>query len=377
MTMKNIPILLMLITLLSGCEKAQQEAEVERLRPVATIIMQHSTKLRYQEFSGVARAGLTSRLSFRISGKVETLNVKVGDKVKKGDLIATLSPSDYQLERQKSQAALNQATAEARNASASYRRIKSLYETETASRTELDNAQAGSEAAGAMVNQAENALALAKQRLGYTRLINQENDCLVASSAIESGENVSAGSTVVVVNCGNTMKVETVVSETFISHVKHGDDVFVQFNAFKDQKFSAVVTEVGVDAKGTAYPVTVALVAADVPALPGMAAIVFFNIEQNKDKNGKNLYLPLHTVQAEREDTFVYVLSDNNDGSAKLVKTTVEVGPFDGGELLVTSGLRSGQIVVSKGISQLYDGMRVKYQPVQSRVEKNSAKQTR
>lgn len=357
-----LPFLIGLTMPLGGCDKPESKAHAERLRPVATITTSYSEQQRFYEFSGVAKAGLTSRLSFRIAGKVQTLNVTVGEKIKKGQLIATLNPSDYQLELQKSQAALSQAKAEARNASANYGRIKSLYETETASRTELDNAQAGSEAASALVRQAQNALALAEQRLGYTRLVNQENDCLVANSEIESGENVNAGSTVVIVNCGNTTKVETVVSETFISRVKHGDEVFVQFNAFKGQKFKAVVTEVGVDAKGTAYPVTVALEETGEPILPGMAAIVFFKIELGS-REDKNLYLPMHVIQAERERTFVYVVKDNNDGSATLVKTPVTVGQFTGGELLVMSGLEAGQVVVTKGVRQLYDGMRVKYSP--------------
>ena len=285
-----LPFFIGLTVALSGCDKPEQQVQMERLRPVATLTTAYAAQQRYYEFSGVAKAGLTSRLSFRIAGKVQTLNVAVGDKVKKGQLIATLSPSDYQLELQKSQAALSQAKAEARNASANYGRIKSLYETETASRTELDSAQAGSEAASALVRQAQNALALAEQRLGYTRLVNQENNCLVANSEVESGENVSAGSTVVIVNCGNTTKVETVVSETFISRVKHGDEVFVQFNAFAGQKFKAVVTEVGVDAKGTAYPVTVALAKSETPILPGMAAIVFFKVELGNGGGGKCVF---------------------------------------------------------------------------------------
>ena len=106
----------------------------------------------------------------------------------------------------------------------------------------------------------------------------------------------------------------------------------------------------------------VALEEAEVPILPCMAAIVFFKIELGSGA-GKNLYLPMHVIQAERERTFVYVVNDNNDGSATLVKTSITVGQFTGGELLVMSGLETGQVVVTKGVRQLYDGMRVKYYP--------------
>ena len=111
-----------------------------------------------------------------------------------------------QLELQKAQAALAQAQAEARNAAANYGRIKKLYETETASRTELDNALAGNEAAKALVTQAEKQLEITNQKLSYTELYNREENCVIATTEVEAGENINAGSPVVTVNCGNTIK---------------------------------------------------------------------------------------------------------------------------------------------------------------------------
>lgn len=352
--------LLSLVLATAGCEQDAVEKAEPRLRPVVTMTVNLSDQQAYHEFSGVAKAGLTSRLSFRISGKVEAMAVSVGDKLAPGQLIATLNTSDYLLEKQKSEAALIQAQAESRNATANYRRIKSLYETETASRTELDNAQASSDAARAFVVQAENQLELAKQKMDYTRLVNQQEDCVVASSDTETGENISAGSTVVTIHCGNAAKVETAISESYISQVKRGGKAIVQFNALQHKRFPGIVAEVGVDAKGTAYPVTVALEEGHSDVLPGMAAIVFF-IDPQEAGAAQNIYLPLHVVQADKDKTFVYVVNDHGDGSASLVKTPITVGEFNGQALRVVSGLAAGQVIVTKGIRQLYDGMKVKF----------------
>ena len=353
-------LLLLLCTLITGCE--QEKAPVtEKLRPVSTIVVSGEQKQLYREFSGVAKAGAKSRLSFRVAGKIEHLDVKVGEKLTKGQKIASLNKSDMELELQKAEAALAQAQAEARNASANYGRIKKLYETETASRTELDNALAANEAAKAMETQAEKQLALARQKLSYTDLYINEDDCVVATSEVEVGENISAGNPVVTVNCGNTIKVETAVAETFITNIQPGNKVTVQLNAIPDTRFTGAVTEVGVDAQGTAYPVTISLEDPERKALPGMAAIIYFALEQSKETDN-SVFLPLHVVQAERDNTFVYVVEDQKDGSAILKKRGVELDEFGPESLQVIEGLSPGEVVVTKGISRLYDGMRVKYQ---------------
>lgn len=350
---------------LLSCEKQQEETTVQ-LRPVSTMVVSGAGKQIYREFSGVAKAGSTSRLSFRIAGKIDSLPVKVGERLKKDQKIASLNQSDMQLELQKAQAALAQAEAEARNAAANYGRIKKLYETETASRTELDNALAGNEAAKALVTQAEKQLEITNQKLSYTELYNREENCVIATTEVEAGENISAGSPVVTVNCGNTIKIETAVAETYITHIKTGDEVLVQLNALKGEKLTGIVTEVGVDAQGTAYPVTINLIDPNQSVLPGMAAIVYFSVKVEKQSEN-SIFLPLHTIQAERDNAFVYIVNDQGDGSALLTKTPIKLGHFGGEALQVIDGIKPGNVIVTKGINQLYDGMRVKYKSQQAR----------
>jgi multidrug efflux pump subunit AcrA (membrane-fusion protein) len=82
---------------------------------------------RVRTFSGTARAGVESRLSFRVAGTVERVAVKVGDTVRPGQMLAELDPRDYELQVEDAEASLAQARARARNAESNLDRVRGLY----------------------------------------------------------------------------------------------------------------------------------------------------------------------------------------------------------------------------------------------------------
>ena len=63
-------------------------------------------------FSGAAKPGVQSRISFKVSGTIEELPLNVGDLVRKGDLIARLDPRDYELRVEQGAASLAQTEAQ-------------------------------------------------------------------------------------------------------------------------------------------------------------------------------------------------------------------------------------------------------------------------
>ena len=123
--------LMMLVLLLSSCGEEQQVREV--IRPVRYVQVFSTGGTRTRVFSGVAQAGLESRLSFRVPGTIKGVAVEVGDRVNAGDVIAALDPSDYELQVQQAEAGRANAQAQARNAESNYERVRRLYENENAS----------------------------------------------------------------------------------------------------------------------------------------------------------------------------------------------------------------------------------------------------
>jgi multidrug efflux pump subunit AcrA (membrane-fusion protein) len=128
------------LILLSGCGEEKKEKE-EILRPVKYEVVGSSEASQIRIFSGVAKAGDEIDLSFRASGIVTKLNAVVGQKVKKGALIAKLDNVQANLAYEQSVAALNSASSAKNTAKSSLDRIKSLYEKGSNSLSDYENAK--------------------------------------------------------------------------------------------------------------------------------------------------------------------------------------------------------------------------------------------
>ena len=234
----------------AGCNEPPPPVE-EPLRPVRTITVAASDGGRARSFSGVARAGLESTLSFRVAGAIEALPVRVGDRVGAGQLIARLDAVDYELQVKEAEAALSQTDAQSTNAAADLNRVRGLYENDNASRADLDAALAAAASAAAAVESAAKRLELALRQVEYTRLV-APGPGAIAEVAAEVNENVSPGQAVVVLTSGSRApEVLVAVPEGLIRRIEAGATVDVSFDAIPDMSFSGIVTEVGVATTGT------------------------------------------------------------------------------------------------------------------------------
>jgi len=219
-----LPLLPMLALALSGCaEEAPPEPTPRLVRTVAV----YSTGVgRVRSFSGTARAGKETRLSFKVAGTIEFLGVKVGDRVRSGQVLARLDPEDYQLQMEDAQASLARIRAESRNAEANYARIRDLYENNNASLNDLDAARAGFESAMAALKSGQKKLEQARLQLSYAEL-KAPTEGAIAEVPVEVNENVQRGRTVAVLTSGTRPEVEIGMPESFISRVRGGQSVEV------------------------------------------------------------------------------------------------------------------------------------------------------
>ena len=342
----------------SGC--AEQAVPEQHLRPVRTMQVYSTGTERIRSFSGTARAGRESRLSFKVPGTVETLNVNVGDRVRAGQVLATLDPQDYRLQVEDGEAALARAGAEARNAEANYARIRELYENNNASLNDLDAARAGYESATAALESGEKRLEQAQLQLSYAELKAPVAGA-IAQVPVEVNENVQSGQTVAVLTSGERPEVEIGMPEVFISRIREGQTVEVTFDASSGRRFGATVTEVGVASTGlaTTFSVKVRLDREEPDVLPGMAAEVHFRFE---GQGGRELMVvPAFAVGEDRDGRFVYVLEEIGNGVGRALRREVTVGALtaDGG-LEISHGLVDGERVITAGVSRIQDGLEVR-----------------
>lgn len=346
---------------LLGCAGEPPET-VPELRPVRTIRVEASAKGVTRTLAGVARAGVEARLSFRVPGTVESVDVALGDRVRRNQPLARLDPTDYELRLEEAEAGLAQAGAGMRRAEADYERVRALYENNNASKSELDAARADAESAQAQVESGQKRLQQARQQVGYT-VLRAPSDGAIAAVKVEVNENVSAGQQIVMLTSGGEIEIEVAVPEVLITQVDVGQPVSARFDALPGRTLEAAVTEVGIAAVGAAntFQVTVALAEADSQIRSGMAADVTFTFDPGQSDR---LMVPAVAVGEDRAGRFVFVLERGDQNRGTVRRRPVTIGRPQSGlaGIEVLDGLSAGEEVVTAGVRRLTDGMAVRVQ---------------
>ncbi len=362
-------LLVGLLMLTTGC--AEPVAQEPPLRPVRyqTVTVDGAEVRR--TYAGVARSGIETQLSFRVNGTVESLPVDVGQRVRRGQLLARVDPTDYELQVQQSEAALAQAEAGRRRAEADYERVRGLYENNNAAKSELDAGRANAESARAQVAAAEKQLELTRKQVGYTTL-RAPLDGAVAAVFVEANENVQAGQGILLLTASGELKVEAAVPEVTIADIAPGMAAEVSFDALPGQSFRGRVTEVGVAAIGSAttFPLTVELEsqtgaeAAEGALLAirsGMAAEVSLTLAPPGTlENSRVIHVPPVSVGEDAAGRFVFLLQPRSDGTGTVERRGVTVGELSQLGLEIKQGLSVGDLLVTAGVRRLSDGLEVK-----------------
>ncbi|MCC6145821.1 MAG: efflux RND transporter periplasmic adaptor subunit [Candidatus Hydrogenedentes bacterium] len=346
-----------ILAVLCGCDEAPP-APVP-LRPVRYVTVEPARPDQFRYYSGVARAEVESRLSFKVAGTVTEISVTVGDAVEAGAPIARLNASDYQLQVQQAEAGLTQAAADARNSAATYLRVQQLYENNNASKSELDGARAMAEASAARVRSIEKQFELARKQVEYTQLVAPQAG-LISGVPAEVNENVQAGQPIAILSSTEKPEVSISVSEGDIGYLQVGQGALVTLNAIPGGKFSGHITEVGVATArfSTTYPVTIQLDEDDPRVRPGMAAEVRIEFEQTAEQDC--FYLPPSAVQEDDRGRFVFVIEGTGDEQGVARRRDVVVGDLGPQGIAVLEGVSAGERVITAGVTRISEGLAVR-----------------
>ena len=346
------------LLVMMGCGGEQQEV-TQSIKPVKFQKIARAGGSFGRTFSGTAKAGVETQLSFRVSGIVNSVPVKVGQRVSKGDLIANLDPSDYLLSYEEADASVKNADAQEKQTKSNYQRVAVLYENQNTSLAEYEAAKAQFDSAKANEKAMKQRRKQAKAQLSYTRLYAPV-DGIVNAVFVEENENVGIGNTVVTLSSGDNLEVLVGIPESFIVEVNQGQSVQVQFSSLGDRKFTGTVSEVSfaLSAETAIYPVTIQLEDQSGMVRPGMAADVTFNFESQQ--NTITLMVAPSAVGEDQDGHFVFVLEPQAQELYQVRKTSVDIGNLTTDGFEIKSGLDEDDLVATAGLQSLLDGMEVK-----------------
>jgi RND family efflux transporter MFP subunit len=189
------------------------------------------------------RVGAQVKVGPRLSGRLDHLGVKIGDRVKKGQILAVLEQKDLQANVARAEATLNDAQASARYAEANYERVKELLPKGYVAKDAVDAAQKAKESARAQVKNAQANLDYVKIQLSYAT-VTAPIDGIVGSVSTQEGETVassmSAPTFVTIIDLSR-LEVDAYVDEVDIGGVKAGQKATFTVDAFPDKTFHGVV----------------------------------------------------------------------------------------------------------------------------------------
>jgi HlyD family secretion protein len=334
------------------------------------------------------------KISPDVSGEIVELTVKEGDHVEKGQLLLRIKPDNYISQRDRSLAEISSAQARRAQADAqyiqaelSYKRNKQLYDQQTISKSDFEQAEATYTVAKATVDAAKFAITSAEASLKdanenltktsiYAPMTGTVSMLLVELGERVAGTNLMAGTELLRVADLSRMEAQVQVNENDVPRVKLGDTALIEVDAYLDQKFKGVVTEIANSAKTTGvsadqvtnFDVKIFLVpqsyqklvdAGDKnPFRPGMSATVDIRTQSKADI----LTVPIQSVTT-RSDTSkiaagapaqkdVRTLVFVTDGKYALAKD-VKTGIQDNSYIEILSGIALNDKVVSSPFSAI------------------------
>ncbi|MEM6877021.1 MAG: efflux RND transporter periplasmic adaptor subunit [Bacteroidota bacterium] len=358
------------MVMLSTCGSSNTETTTEPLlRPVRYATIDQAGSLNAYSLSGVAQADQQSNISFRVGGSIRNLNVKLGDRVRRGQLIATLDPVDYSISRDQAAASEQGANAnlvsaenQLANARSNYRRIEQLYENNSVplsdfeqAKLNLESAESNYEAVQSSLISATRQLEAARNQVSYTQL-KAPFSGVISAVHVEVNELVNTGTPIVTLSSVENLEVSVGVPENMISQISNGLEVQVDFSVLPGEVFNGSVRELSyIAGTATTYPAIIRLEEDDDRIRPGMAANV--RLPNGEAVDQETLICPVQAVGENSDGNFVFILEAQTDGGYRAMRRTVELAGLTEEGFLLKSGLEKGDLVATAGLKSLLDGM--------------------
>ena len=322
------------------------------------------------------------------SGKITKLYVKLGQEIKKGEMIADIDSTTQinTLNTKKAALVSYQAQLKAKKtaydvALSSYNRLSKLYTQKATSldsvntaKSTLDNAKAEMEAIEANIKQAEIEVNTAETNVGYTK-ITAPMDGTVISVPVSEGQTVNANQTtptIVTIADLSKMKIKPEISEGDITKVKAGQEVSFTILSDSQTVYHSVIDSV--DPANTTTSDSSSTSSLSSSSSSTTSAIYYYanvlidnpdrtlrigmTTENNiKIANAKNvLFVSNMAIQKRDGKSFVNVLNDKNQPEPR----EVEIGVQNDFKTEIKSGLNEGEKVI---VSQVANGEQVGSMP--------------
>ncbi len=324
------------VLLLSACgnkTKEQQVAAPQMVNPVVSVVTAQAEDVEvYNTFTSNIEPYATNNIVSQTAGRIQSINVEVGSKVRKGQLLAKMD--DVNLAKTRMQYV---------NDSTELGRLTELYKIGAVSQADYDLAR----------------LSLQITKKTYNNLL--ENTYLrspingvVTARNYDKGDMYSMALPIFVVEQITPVKMLINLSESLFTQVNEGMEFNIEVEAYPGETFKGKVNLIypTVNATTHTFPVEVVCQNADQRLRPGMFARVTANFGVNH-----HVVVPDQAVvkQMGSGEHFIYVMQPDSTVRYQLVETGLRIG----NRYEILNGINEGDLIVTEGQARLKDGVKV------------------
>ena len=349
------------VLLWAGCgHEATSSNPLERTTVRATVITpmeKDGQSVQSLSLSGKIQAARQVDISPRMMGYLNSVNVKLGDRVRAGQVLATISSQEIKAKIAQAEAAILEAQSALQNIANDFERIQSLFAKESATQKELDDITAAKEMAAARVAQAQQMKQEAQAMNAYTT-VTAPFGGVITQKYVQTGDMANIGKPLFALEGEGAFQAEVMVPESDITRIRPGQAVKVRVKS-TNQEISGTISEISRSAlhTGGQYLAKVDFAqkeAKNVDLYSGMYVNVMVPLKTLSSDPPKVL-VEQQAIVREGQLTGIYTLTDSNLALLRWVR----LGRSYGDQVEILSGLSNEEPYLLEPDSRLANGVKV------------------
>lgn len=336
--MKKIIHTLAFVLMVSACGNTPKTNQEETMYVNIEKVSKDKSPLR-TPYIGVIEAQQSTMVSFTGMAVLKTMTVSEGQRVKKGQLLATIDDTQAQNALTAAKSALEQALD-------AQTRMKQLHDNNSLPEMKWIEIES-------KVKQAQASYDMCKKNLEECA-IYAPCDGVIGSKIMNVGETVLPSEPVLDILSINKVKVRVSVPEKEISGITKQTPSIISLDAIPEKTFKGGYIEKGVsaDAITHTYDIRISLNNPDWQILPGMVAKVYLTSQQEEPR----ITLPIRSIQqSANKKLFVWIVKDG-----KAQRAFIKTGETINNRIVITEGIQENDQVITEGYQKVGEGTPVK-----------------
>jgi len=335
---------------LTACDQGDR-ADAESVRSVLYIVAEAKPDTQ-TGFAGTIEARYSTDLAFRVLGRIVSRPVQVGDRVQKGEMVAMIDPSTFDLAVQSAHADLASAQAQYTNAQSNEERQHILLRGKNVSQADYDAAKQVLASASAGLEKARARLKSAEDQRSYTTL-HPDFDGVISATNAEVGQVVATGQTVLTVARPDIREAVLDIPDSLTQYLTPGTPFSVQLQADPSVTGKGKVREVAPQADAQTRSRRVRIALDKTPDGLRLGATIRAEMvlpQQNL------VTIPIQALLEEKGKTSIWIIEPRTMTASLHEVQVIEKR----GNRFVAGGVNVGAFVAIAGVHELKEGQKVR-----------------